>query len=80
MWILDDQFFATVFNPQDVPVGEFLPSRYIDPGVGVAVLLFRPIMTISTLSVTVRRLHDMVKSGWWSSLWIYLCQYWVGFG
>ena len=70
VWVLDELFFASVVNLQDLPIGEFLPGGYIDPEVGVAVLLFRPIMTISTLSVTVRRLHDMGKSGWWSSLWI----------
>ena len=35
-----------------------------------AVLLYRPIMTIPTFSVTVRRLHDVNKSGWWCCLWI----------
>jgi uncharacterized membrane protein YhaH (DUF805 family) len=33
-------------------------------------LLFRPIMAIPTLSATVRRLHDVGRSGWWSCLWV----------
>ncbi|HBF63906.1 MAG TPA: DUF805 domain-containing protein, partial [Gammaproteobacteria bacterium] len=28
-------------------------------------------MAIPTLSVTVRRLHDVGKSGWWCCLWIF---------
>ena len=55
---------------QDLPFGRFYPAGYMDDQVGLAVLAYRPVMAIPTLSVTVRRLHDVGKSGWWCWLWI----------
>ncbi|MEZ7817980.1 MAG: DUF805 domain-containing protein [Pseudomonadales bacterium] len=70
VWILDELFLASVINLKDLPVGDFLPGGYIDPEVGLAVLLFRPIMAIPTISATVRRLNDVGKNGWWCCLWV----------
>ena len=69
VWILDDLFIKITVNLKEFPIGELIPAGYIDPNVGLAVLLFRPIMAIPTISVTVRRLHDIGKSGWWCVLW-----------
>ena len=70
VWVVDDVFLESTVNVKDLPMGDLLPAGYFDPDVGLAVLLFRPIMAIPTLSVTVRRLHDVGKSGWWSTLWV----------
>ena len=70
VWILDDLFIKNTVNLKELPIGELIPAGYIDPNVGLAVLLFRPIMAIPTISVTVRRLHDIGKSGWWCVLWV----------
>lgn len=70
VWLIDDLFLTSTINLKDLPMGNFLPGGYVDPQVGLAVLLFRPVMAIPTLSATVRRLHDVDKSGWWSCLWI----------
>jgi len=70
VWVLDEVFLESTVNIKDFPMGHLVPAGYFDPQVGLAVLLFRPIMAIPTLSVTVRRLHDIGKSGWWSVLWV----------
>ena len=70
VWVLDEVFLESTVNVKDFPMGHLFPAGYFDPQVGPAVLLFRPIMAIPTLSATVRRLHDIGKSGWWSVLWV----------
>jgi len=70
VWVSDEVFLESTVNLKDLPMGHLLPGGYFDPEVGLAVLLFRPIMAIPTLSATVRRLHDIGKSGWWSVLWV----------
>lgn len=71
VWVLDELFFDVTADLTDLPMGAFLPLGYIDPEVGLMVLMFRPIMAIPTMSATIRRLHDVGKSGWWSVLWIF---------
>ena len=70
VWVVDDVFLESTVNVKNLPMGDLIPAGYVDPEVGLAVLLFRPIMAIPTLSVTVRRLHDIGKSGWGSTLWV----------
>ena len=67
---VDEVFVASAVSIQDLPFGQYIPMGLVDPEVGVLVLMYRPIMGIPTLSVTIRRLHDVGKSGWWSLLWI----------
>ena len=69
-WFLDEVFLESTVNIKRFHFGDYVPAGYFDPEVGLAVLLFRPIMAIPTLSATVRRLHDIGKSGWWSMLWV----------
>jgi len=71
VWVLDHVFLANTVNLKDLPMGHLLPGGYVDPEVGIAVLLFRPAMAVPTLSATVRRLHDVGRSGWWSCLWVF---------
>ena len=71
VWILDELFFNVTVDLTDLPMAAFLPLGYIDPEVGLMVLMFRPIMAIPTMSATIRRLHDVGESGWWSVLWIF---------
>ena len=70
VWFLDEVFLESIVNIKRFHFGDYVPAGYFDPEVGLAVLLFRPIMAIPTLSATVRRLHDIGKSGWWSVLWV----------
>ena len=69
--VLDHVFLANTVNLKDLPMGHLLPGAYVDPEVGIAVLLFRPVMAVPTLSATARRLHDVGRSGWWSCLWVF---------
>jgi uncharacterized membrane protein YhaH (DUF805 family) len=63
VWLIDDLFLPPLVTLKDLPFGNFLPGGYWDDEVGLAVLAYRPVMAIPTLSVTVRRLHDVGKSG-----------------
>lgn len=66
-----DQFLVTAtVDIRELPLGHYIPMGTVDPNVGVLVLLYRPIMAIPTISVTIRRLHDVGKSGWWCLLWV----------
>ena len=69
VWILDELFFEATVDLTDLPMGNFLPLGFFDPKVGPMVLLFRPVMAIPAMSATIRRLHDVGKSGWRSLLW-----------
>ena len=70
VWLIDHFFLPPLVTLPDLPFGLFYPAGYMDDQVGLAVLAYRPVMAIPTLSVTVRRLHDVGKSGWWCWLWI----------
>ncbi|MEC9144674.1 MAG: DUF805 domain-containing protein [Pseudomonadota bacterium] len=66
-----DQFLVTsTVDIRELPLGHYIPMGMVDPNVGVLVLLYRPIMAIPTIAVTIRRLHDVDKSGWWCLLWV----------
>ena len=71
VWVLDELFFEVTVDLNDLPLVTFLPLGYIDPEVGLIVLLFRPVMVVPSMSATIRRLQDVGKSGWWSILWIF---------
>lgn len=68
--ILDHFAVTPIVDLKDFFVADYLPLAYIDPNVGLLTLLYRPVMAIPTLSVTVRRLHDVNRSGWYSLLWV----------
>ena len=66
-----DQFLVTAaVNIRELPLGHYIPMGMVDPNVGVLVLLYRPIMAIPTIAVTIRRLHDVGKSGSLCLLWV----------
>jgi uncharacterized membrane protein YhaH (DUF805 family) len=66
-----DQFLVTAtVDIRELPLGHYIPMGMVDPNVGVLVLLYRPIMAIPTIAVTIRRLHDVGKSGWLCLLWV----------
>jgi uncharacterized membrane protein YhaH (DUF805 family) len=66
-----DQFLVTsTVDIRELPLGHYIPMGMVDPNVGVLVLIYRPIMAIPTIAVTIRRLHDVGKSGWWCFLWV----------
>jgi uncharacterized membrane protein YhaH (DUF805 family) len=66
-----DQFLGTAtVDIRELPLGHYIPKGMVDPNVGVLVLLYRPIMAIPTIAVTIRRLHDVGKSGWLCLLWV----------
>ena len=58
VWLIDQLFLPPILNLKDLPFGHLLPAGYADNYVG-------------TLSATVRRLHDVGKSGWWCCLWVF---------
>ena len=68
--LADHTMLSPVENLKELSFGEYLPLGRIDPEVGLLTLLFRPVMMIPTLSVTVRRLHDVGRSGWYALLWV----------
>ena len=67
---IDQTAMGPVLNLSDLPFYEFIPYSYVDQQVGRLTFLYRPLTAIPTIAVTVRRLHDAGKSGWYSALWI----------
>ena len=67
---IDQTAMGPVLNLSDLPFYEFIPYSYVDQQVGWLTFLYRPLTAIPTIAVTVRRLHDAGKSGWYSALWI----------
>lgn len=67
---VDQRFVDSTVDILELPLGQFIPMGMVDPDVGILVLMYRPIMAIPTVAVTVRRLHDVGKSGWWCALWV----------
>ena len=68
--LIDQAALAPVIDLREVPGLDLAPYAYMDPQIGLLTLLYRPLTAVPTLSVTVRRLHDAGKSGWYSVLWI----------
>ena len=68
--VVDQYLVSATVDIRDLPLGRYIPMGMVDPEVGVLVLMYRPVMAIPTLAVTVRRLHDVGKSGWWCALWV----------
>ena len=68
--VIDQAALGPVLNLSDLPFYEFIPYSYVDQQVGWLTFLYRPLTAIPTIAVTVRRLHDAGKSGWYSALWI----------
>lgn len=69
--IVDQFVVSSTLDIRTLPLGQYLPLGFVDPEVGLLVLMYRPLMAIPTISVTVRRLHDIGKSGWWCVLWLF---------
>ena len=67
---IDQTAMGPVLNLSDLPFYEFIPYSYVDQQIGWLTFLYRPLTAIPTIAVTVRRLHDAGKSGWYSALWI----------
>jgi uncharacterized membrane protein YhaH (DUF805 family) len=68
--VVDQFLFTATVDIRELPLGQYIPMGMVDPNVGVLVLLYRPIMAMPTIAVTIRRLHDVGKSGWWCLLWV----------
>ena len=68
--VVDQTFVTATVDVRNLPLGGYIPMGMVDPDVGLLVLLYRPVMALPTLSVSVRRLHDVGKSGWWCLLWV----------
>ena len=68
--VVDQLLVTSTVDIRALPLGHYIPMGMLDPNVGVVVLLYRPVMAIPTIAVTVRRLHDVGKSGWWCLLWV----------
>ena len=67
---IDQTAMGPVLDLSDLPFYEFIPYSYVDQQVGWLTFLYRPLTAIPTVAITVRRLHDVGKSGWHSALWI----------
>ena len=79
--VVDQTFVTAKVDIRNLPLGSYIPMGMVDPNVGLLVLLYRPVMALPTIAVSVRRLHDVGKSGWLSVLlvlpipgiwWLYL--------
>ena len=44
---------------------EFATGLVIEPDIGILTTIFSLVILIPSLSVTVRRLHDIGRTGWW---------------
>jgi uncharacterized membrane protein YhaH (DUF805 family) len=68
--LADLAFVPPIVTLSELPGGHLLPLSYAQDEVGLLLLLYRPVMGLPSAAVTVRRLHDIGKSGWWGWLWI----------
>ena len=68
--VVDQTFITAKVDIRNLPLGSYIPMGRVDPNVGLLVLLYRPVMALPTMAVSVRRLHDVGKSGWWCVLWV----------
>jgi uncharacterized membrane protein YhaH (DUF805 family) len=68
--VVDQTFVSAKVDIRNLPLGSYIPMGMVDPNVGLLVLLYRPVMALPTIAVSVRRLHDVGKSGWLSVLWV----------
>jgi uncharacterized membrane protein YhaH (DUF805 family) len=68
--VVDQTFITAKVDIRNLPLGSYIPMGMVDPNVGLLVLLYRPVMALPTMAVSVRRLHDVGKSGWWCVLWV----------
>ena len=68
--VVDQTFVTAKVDIRNLPLGSYIPMGMVDPNVGLLVLLYRPVMALPTIAVSVRRLHDVGKSGWLSVLWV----------
>ena len=68
--VVDQTFVTAKVDIRNLPLGSYIPMGMVDPNVGLLVLLYRPVMALPTIAVSVRRLHDVGKSWWWSVLWV----------
>jgi len=68
--VVDQTFITAKVDIRNLPLGRYIPMGMVDPNVGLLVLLYRPVMALPTIAVSVRRLHDVGKSGWLSVLWV----------
>lgn len=68
--VVDQTFVTATVDIRNLPLGNYIPMGMVDPNVGLLVLLYRPVMALPTIAVSIRRLHDVGKSGWWCLLWV----------
>lgn len=68
--VVDQTFVTATVDIRNLPLGNYIPMGMVDPNVGLLVLLYRPVMVLPTIAVSIRRLHDVGKSGWWCLLWV----------
>jgi len=64
-WLIGFFVFLMIDNMIQVSHGTTYSGRRIEPGPGPLALLFWLILLIPDLALSVRRLHDIDKSGWW---------------
>ena len=57
-------------NIEALPFAKYLPISIYYNEIGLLTILYRPLTLLPSLAVTVRRLHDINKSGWGSVLWL----------
>ncbi len=67
---VDQWIDAPVVRLSSLPFGDWLPLAHALDDAGLLVLLYRPVFFLPSAAVTVRRLHDIGKSGWWGLLWV----------
>ena len=60
-FVLFNTIFSIVFTVVDGVTGTFDPTL----GMGLISLIYTLAVLVPSLSVTVRRLHDIGRSGWW---------------
>lgn len=68
--VVDQTVVTATVDIRNLPLGNYIPMGMVDPNVGLLVLLYRPVMALPTIAVSIRRLHDVGKSGWWCLLWV----------
>ena len=72
-WSLFTFIVSLILIPLDAATGTFDETA----SMGLFGALFTVVTTIPSISVGVRRLHDINKSGWWILLWLVFVLGWI---
>ena len=72
-----NEFWMFVLIASVISLGTFVVDGLLFPGKLLITNLFSLAILVPNVAVSIRRLHDTGKSGWWQLLWILIIIGWI---